>query len=702
MISKAKHILTLWRHFGTSWLLFRLRYHLKLQTGGMKRALPPVGWDEQPLGRFLTEPRLEDPEIYLRYRSEEAPRFFFASEQRPVCQPFFARWDASDSNHSQASVRARQIVDGTFTFFDHLKLPLGFPPNWHQNPLDGKEIPADRHWSTIPDFGQGDIKLVWEPSRFAFAYPLVRAYWRTGDESFAEAFWQLVEDWRRQNPPQQGANWKCGQEISFRVMAWCFGLYGFQGAAASTPERILALAQMIAISGHRVRANIAYALSQRNNHGMSEAVGLFTIGVLFPEFKFSREWLQIGRKALITQAEKLIYEDGSFSQHSVNYHRVMLHDYLWGLRLAELAGEPFGADTYERIEKAADFLYGIQDEFTGKVPNYGQNDGALVLPLNNCAYDDYRPAVQAARFLCRKTRTYEAGPWDEDLLWLFGPEAVDVPLHQPEHEDLSATVGGYYTLRSLSGFAFTRCGTFRDRPGQADTLHVDLWWRGTNMAMDAGTYSYNAPAPWNNPFAHTAYHNTVTVDGLDQMERVGKFLWLPWLHGKFLADQKSNESTIQRLTGEHDGYARLRHPVTHRRSLFRLQNETWVIADRLMSSATHHYRLHWLLPDYGHTWDESTGTMELKTGKGPYWVRLLASPGARGVYSLVRADTQSPRGWHAPCYNSREPALSIDLTAAGSDVEFFSLFGPEPCTLVINGSEATVRAAQWQESIKID
>ena len=40
-----------------------------------------------------------------------------------------------------------------------------------------------------------------------------------------------------------------------------------------------------------------------------------------------------------------------------------------------------------------------------------------------------------------------------------------------------------------------------------------------NVALDAGTYSYNAPQPWANPLAQTAYHNTVTVDDLDQMER---------------------------------------------------------------------------------------------------------------------------------------------------------------------------------------
>ena len=126
--------------------------------------------------------------------------------------------------------------------------------------------------------------------RFGFVFQLVRAYWRIGDESLAEYFWQLVEDWRAHNPPQAGVNWKCGQEASLRVMAWCFGLWGFAEAAASSAERIARLAQMLAVSGQRISSNLRYALSQRNNHGISEAAGLWTLGTLFPELRQAAGW----------------------------------------------------------------------------------------------------------------------------------------------------------------------------------------------------------------------------------------------------------------------------------------------------------------------------------------------------------------------------------------------------------------------------
>jgi hypothetical protein len=138
---------------------------------------------------------------------------------------------------------------------------------------------------------------------------------------------------------------------------------------------------MIAVSGKRIEGNLDYALSQRNNHGMSEGMGLWTIGLLFPEFRSSKRWRDLGQQVLEKLGRELIYEDGSFVQHSVNYHRLMLHDYVWAIRLGEQNNQPLSSGLKERIRAAVNFLYQIQDEETGKVPYYGQNDGALILPL---------------------------------------------------------------------------------------------------------------------------------------------------------------------------------------------------------------------------------------------------------------------------------------------------------------------------------
>jgi len=663
----------------------------------MQRQLPATEWAAQPLASFLSDQALAEPERYVDYRRNASPSFFFAPRDRERYQPYFAAWDKDGNTPVDVS---NEMAQGNLRYFQHETVHAGFPPDWHANPFTGQRAPADLHWSQIRDFGHGDIKIIWEPNRFGFVYTLARAFWRTGEERYAEMFWQLVEDWRAHNPPQRGPNWKCGQETSFRVMAWCFGLYAFLHAEATSPERVAALAQMIAISGLRVEANLDYALSQRSNHGISEGVGLWTIGALFPELHVAEKWRELGGEVLETQGRELIYDDGAFSQHSVNYQRLMLHDYLWALRLGDLHDHPFSAELEEQIGKASTLLFQLQDEESGHVPNYGHNDGSLILPLNNCDYRDYRPVIQATHYLGNGKRCYDSGPWDEDLLWLFGPAACESTVEGTQRIDLKSETGGYYTLRSKTGFAFVRCATVRDRPAQADMLHLDLWWRGQNIALDPGTYSYNAPSPWNNALVHTAYHNTVTVDALDQMERVGKFLWLPWLRSRVQCCRQSSGGSMTYWEGDHDGYQRFKAPVSHRRGILRVGDDCWFVVDALSSAEEHQYLLHWLFADLPYQLNADQRSLRLHTAAGTYHVQLTASI-ADTTCSLLRADMASPRGWQSPYYNNRLPALSLEMGARSKAVIFCTSFGPDVCEVVLHKNELRVMAEQWQGIIRL-
>lgn len=710
MIEHARQLGLMWRHLGPQWLMFRLRYAAAMRTGSLRRALPASEWNAQPLASLINDAALNDPQIYLDYRRQHAPRFFFHPSERANFKHHFAVWDETgEANEANKVVHlADDVTRGVMRFFSHTPVEVGAPPRWNVNPFTAAETPAALHWSEIGDFACGDIKLIWEPSRFGFAFTLARAYWRTGDERYPETFWRFAEDWREKNLPQQGANWKCGQETSLRVMAWCFALYAFLDSTSTTPARVQMLAGMIGVSAHRIAANLDYALSQRNNHGISESVGLWTIGALFPEFNKAQEWRARGREVLETCGRELIYDDGAFSQHSMNYHRVMLHDYVWALRLGELLGEDFSSELKERVGRAGDFLYQLQDDATGRVPCYGANDGALILPLDDCDYSDYRPIVNAVHYLTRGTRCYVSGIYDEDLLWLFGSESLSTPVIATERTNLFAETGGYYTLRAGESWAFMRCASFRDRPGQADMLHVDLWWRGRNVALDAGTYSYNAPAPWNNSLGDTAYHNAVAVAGLNQMNRAGKFLWLPWLRGKLRARVESDGGHLAYLEGAHDGYERLRPPVTHRRALIRLGDESWLVLDRLHGAAQREYNLHWLIDDAPYDSDPQHNRVNLEYTESRYHLQLggfdYTAPQAtlQSEFSLVRADEDSPRGWQSPYYNHRAPALSVSMAAVGKDVLLWSVFSPEPCDVKLSTqNELKLDAGSWQTSIEL-
>jgi len=684
-MNKVQQARQLLRHFGVGWLVYRLSYSARMKSGFIKRQLPAHAWADRPLAVWLRADIPSDPGPYLEWRQQNAGRFFF--DTLPAC-----------AGNQEVVNNADAILAGSWPYFSGKNYQIGFPPDWHLNPETGKQISPEKHWSMIGDFAAGDIKYIWEASRFSVVFTLVRAYAASHDDRYAIAFWELVEDWRRNNPPQLGPNWKCGQETSLRLLAWCFGLYGFGTSAESTPERIAHLAGMIAVHAHRIERNIGYARSQKNNHALSEGVGLWTVGLLFPEFQNAAAWRRHGRQVIIEETARQIYNDGAYIQHSTNYHRVMLHLLVWALRLGELNDAQFPSQVYERVTKATDFLYQLLDLTSGQVPNYGANDGALVLPLSNCDYVDFRPVLQSAHYLCHQNRLLGAGPWDEELMWLFGMPALQATAAESTQTSFAAPVGGYYTLRSPISWAMTRCAEYTDRPGQADQLHMDLWWRGINIACDAGTYLYNGAPPWDNQLGSTTVHNTVNVDEQDQMTRVSRFMWLDWSKGT--VQQNRHCQQLEYWEGRHDGYQRLRESVLHRRGILRIGDECWLILDALSSKSPHTYQLHWLFPSAPYE-TNNNGQLRLNTPQGNFHVQMGGRP--EGIYSLRQGIKESVEGWQSLYYGEKAPANSWTLTVQQvTQTFFYTLFSPFPAEVVIGSKQAHIRGKNWQLTAELD
>jgi asparagine synthase (glutamine-hydrolysing) len=688
------------RHLGPLWLARRACYVASRRWGWIARRDGVRGWQDFRLSEILTDPALADEQALLEHLRRHSRPFFF----QPADFERF-EWTRFNAGTPSPILSADEVRVGRLPCFD---LTVDAPdgrPDWHRNPASGLRAPEGVHWSLISDFDLGDIKYIWEVSRFGFAFDLVRAYARTGNSSYAETFWRLLESWHGANPPYFGPNWKCEQESALRLIACCFGLMAFAAAPETTPARVARVFELAAATGRRIAEHLYYPISQDNNHGMTAAAGLWTIGLLFPELRDAERWKSTGREVLERLARRLIYDDGAFSQHSTNYQRLMLHTYVWSIRLGQLHGEPFADDVVRRVARSAELLYQIQDETTGQAPCYGHHDGALILPLSNCDRNDFRPVLQAAHYLATGNRRYQNGPWDEELLWLFGPAALASPIVAPPRQDMAAESGGYYTLRGPDGFAFTRCASFRHRPSQADLLHVDIWWRGENIALDGGTYRYNASPPWDNALGATAVHNTVSVDGRDQMRKVSRFLWLPWPTAKILRRTYSAGGSIAVFEGCHDGFSQQGLDAIHGRMILRLGPEHYLVLDRVVGQASHPCRLHWLLADYPTQGNASSGLI-LNTPHGEYVVQLGCSPRAAAVsdaaVSMVRGDAAAIRGWRSPDYGKKVPAISLafDFTAPGEVA--WSLLGPAPAKAASAADELVVETADGRARLTLN
>ena len=648
----------IFRHLGPRWIAFRVWHAGRMRSGAMLRRDPIRAWSNRPGDAgFLAM----------------APKVLAGLGQQAELAAEFSGWDAVAA---EPPVREGvELLAGRFRFFGWRKIELGRRPAWQCNALTHESLPAGTHWSRISDFAHGDIKVIWEPSRWDWSLVLARAYARTGDRRFATRFRELRDDWMAENQPGAGPNWKCGQEAALRLIAACAStaiLASLGGASSSGLKQLTTLAEATA---RRIEANLDYALSQDNNHGLSELAGLLTVAVMFPGLPGAVVRGRRARTALIRELDRLVAEDGSFAQYSTNYHRVLLLDAVWCGRLLAAAGEPLPADTLARIDAAAVWLWQMMDPSDGSVPCYGSNDGANILKLEGGRYGDYRAAVQAAFVLTRGVPVLPVGPWNETATWLFGLARLAQPPRAPERQNFTAASAGYHVLRRAGLEVFVRCGPHRFRPHHADQLHADLRRNGRPLTLDPGTFSYNAPPPWDHAFKNTRFHNTVSVDGLDQMSKAGRFLWLPWTGGTSDAMRELADGSLHCWEGETDAWLDLAVPVRHRRAILLHENGEATVIDRLQSAGRHLYAMHWLLPDARR--EALSGEMGASfTGRdGAMSTVEAAVAGAEAHVDWARADETTSRGWASPRYLERVPAWSWEIRARGTTVWFATHFG---------------------------
>lgn len=403
------------------------------------------------------------------------------------------------------------------------------PPQWLAGCLSNKSVEGGggRYWWQVPDFDPavGDIKTVWEFSRFDWVLACAQ-HASKGDESALLRLNDWLTDWLKENPLYKGPNWKCGQEASIRVMHLAMGAQ----LLGQVTEAAVGLLDLVEAHLKRIAPTVLYAMAQDNNHGTSEAAALF-IGGSWLEANgrgIGRRFSRSGRKWLENRACRLIEKDGSFSQYSLNYHRVMLDSLsmveLWRRKLALPS---FSQVFYTRAAAASEWLRYMTRSVNGDGPNVGANDGARLLPLTDTDYRDHRPSVQLASVLFHSACAFsEEGDWNQPIYWL----GLTLPEKQlPVPRSAQFDDGGYFVMRQTLVMVLLRYPRFRFRPIQADALHLDFWVGGENWLRDAGTFSYNTEQQWQDYFPGTAAHNTVQFDGRDQMPRLSRFLFGAWL-----------------------------------------------------------------------------------------------------------------------------------------------------------------------------
>ena len=653
MISRIRPAL---RELGAGALYQYALYQMGLRSGRLRKRTRAYGWGDRPLETWLNQST--NPDQALSFR---APFFFEPG----------ASLDQSLKEFPLQSVlrEADEILAGKFRLFGGSPVSLGMPPNWGKVPLSSASVSLERHWIESERDADVDLRLAWEPSRFGWAFTLCRAYLRTGETRYAEGTVALIQSWRDRNAPNMGPHWASGQECALRALALIFAWHALSDFLADHPEAARMLLEMTAAHAERIPPTLSYARAQRNNHLLTEAVGLYSVGSQMPFFAKAAEWKQMGRQMIVRTLHDQVFADGGYIQYSSNYHRLALGAGLWASRLAAIHGEPLPVETLDELTRMTEFLIALVDPATGQPPNWGHNDGSNLLPLADGENRDYRPTVQAAAREFMGRPSFDPGVWDELSAWLglrtdgAPSEAGELRAEFPE--------AGLYVMRGGQSRGILRCAQFKARPSHSDQLHFDLWWNGHNIAQDPGTYRYTALPPWDNALVGSEAHNTMQVDGKEPMDRAGRFLWLNWSNARFLGRWQAEDGSIQAMAAEHP----MRTGMTHRRSIVHAGESLWVVMDELIGSvaskARHRARLLWNLIDW--PWELEGNRLVLQGDQGPVRLRITPHVDSITLYragelvggETVQWENAEVMGWWAPTYGYKEASLALVATLEG-------------------------------------
>ncbi len=394
-----------------------------------------------------------------------------------------------------------------------------------------------------------------------------------------------------------------------------------------------------------------------NNHLLLEAKALALLGLLFPEFRAARRWRRRGMRLLTREVRAQVCADGVHGERATLYHRIIAGELLELLVLMENNGIPIPGALAEAFGRMVEFeLWAARPD--GQLPLFG--DSAVA-----DTHLRFSAAAGGPALLRRPDLLALAPPLDEGTAWLLGPER----LGQAEEAQRDASPrsrafpqGGYFVMRAGEGpaaayLAFD-CGPFGYPPmpnhGHADALNFELYAYGQPLLLDPGVYSTALGLDWRNFFRGSRAHNTVVVDDCDQTllldaRRIGqpaRATLRQWL---------SNEH-VDFADGSHDGYGRLAAPVTHRRQIFFVKPEYWVVIDLLSGRGEHCFDLYFhLAPGADARLDVRTLALRASYGAGPALTIAPLEPHGWQA-ELVVGVTAPIQGWVSLRSGEKQPA----------------------------------------------
>jgi hypothetical protein len=634
-------------------LLFRGREVLGKMSERRRTSAGRYDFDRESLGTLFSNPDLLTKGLARDFKTRTYPRFFRMIEFRRMAEMF-------PEETRRTIKKAEAILRDKFPVFGGKTLDFGSPPDWFYDPLaDIRSRPDFYADIEYLDYDAvGDAKIVWELSRLKFIYPLGQAYLLTGIDRYALKAFGFLEDWFKKNPPKSGINWSSSLECAFRIYALAWMIHLFRDIELLDDRFAEMVWYYVYQMADHIQSHLSYYFSP-NTHLTGEAFGLFVAGLIFPEFKKSREFMQTGLKILEDELDNQFTSEGVHAELSSYYHRYSADFYLHTVMLCEMNGIGLAPEYKDKVMRMMEYLYNLGRP-DGLWPQSGDSDGGKLTWLEFDDVCDYSAVLSTAAILFRRPEWY--GGLKFETAWLLGLPGPDDTLivegEKPKRKSLQYKDSGYTILRSEdeSKYLLFDHGKFGFKDpvhSHADSLSFELIVAKQPVFIDPGTYSYTGDKKLRNYFRSAAAHNVCLVEESGASDPEGLFGW------NYYADAVLQKKLMA------EGFdfivasvSRIKAPLfSHKRSVLRVGDDYFIIYDQIQKSEDDKAKFLFHTPIASHSFSAKSNLVTLETPA----LKVVLKPLIDADYRLKSESgrKEPPSGWHSPDYGVLEKITTL-------------------------------------------
>lgn len=341
----------------------------------------------------------------------------------------------------------------------------------------------ERHVVDITKWEVPEASHLWNFNLHYFEWGVaLSASWRdTEDERYLACFKRLVRSWMDACPYGEGDAWH-PYTISLRLVNWLIAMDLFEGMLQKDEEFFAAMQKSMYRQYRHLLVNQETHL--RANHWWENIKTLVIMSAAFGE----QTVLNRMTKCLEQQLDEQILSDGVHFERSLMYHKLVLE----GMLRVWIASRELGfvlPDNYsEKLQLMLDAMASLEQGM-GKTPFFNDAADGIAKECNQ---------LVAA---CKR---------------LLGMNA--------DGSKMAFPAAGYYKLYDGDIAVMFDAGmpgpSYMLGHAHCDCLSFELSYKGEPVIVNSGTYAYQSELrPY---FRSTAAHNTVMVDGEEQLECWGE------------------------------------------------------------------------------------------------------------------------------------------------------------------------------------